>query len=316
MEILLSDQTAGDRVGWPKSSSRPQKVRKHALAWSTLTVVVVGALAAGVVLVVNRGPTVPGAGIAPAAFVISSTQDTLAQHTADVIFSGSISVAGKTIPLNGTGEADFAANAFNGTVSFASSGLSLVERELAVGGHLYMGMTANGSDISQVTGGPEWIDIPLPNQSGSSAPGIGSVDPLSEIQLLEKKGATVLPLGTTVIDGATVSGYSVTPSRLEVFENIEQEIASGQIPPSEVQPILNESKVLGTFTEDVWFDASGLLRRESAKISGGSSGASGAVVMTFQNFGTPVSIQAPAPGNIVSFSQFTADLQALKGASG
>jgi len=36
------------------------------------------------------------------------------------------------------------------------------------------------------------------------------------------------------------------------------------------------------------------------------------VDMTFQNFGTPVSIQAPAAKDVISFSKFTTDLQLLQ----
>jgi hypothetical protein len=286
------------------------KVRRPVLRWSAAAAV--AAAAAGTLLVIaSAGPQVPGAGMSPAAFVISSTQDTLGQHTADVVISGTVSAAGKVVPVQGTGQVDFAHDAFNGVLTIDKSGTSMVERELVVNRHLFMGLTLDGTDVSQITGGPHWIDIPIPDQSGSNAPGVGSVNPLTQIQMLARKGSTVVSLGTSDIDGTAVSGYAVTPSRLQVFEGIEREIASGQIPPSEVQNVLNASKALGTFTSDVWFDAAGLLRKQTVTISGGTSGIAGKVDLLYQNFGAPVDIQAPASGDVISFSQFTSDIQAL-----
>jgi hypothetical protein len=273
---------------------------------------VAGSLGAGILAITESGPTIPGAGIAPAAFVVSSTQATLAQRTADIVFSGSISEDGHNIPMNGTGETDFSDNAFTGTVTSDIAGKSLVERELSLGNHFYMGMTIDGTNLSELTGGQDWIDIPLPSSGLNNSPGFGSVDPLTQLQALEKKGATVMSLGTSVIDGDPVSEYSVTPSRLEELANMESLIASGQITQAEAKQVLNEAARLGTFTSNVWFDASGLLRRQSVRISGGSSGVTGTVNMTFENFGTPVTIAAPAPSDIVSFKQFNSDIQALQ----
>jgi hypothetical protein len=280
-----------------------------------VSVIAVAAIAFAIVLAASGGPGVPGAGIAPADFVVSSTQNTLAQHTADVVFSGSVTVAGHDVPLNGTGQADFSTNGFSATLSETAAGTSLVERELADAGHLYMGMTIDGHDMSEFTGGARWISIPTPG-AGSSSPGVGSVDPLSQIQLLEKKGATVVRLGTSVIDGDTVSGYSVTPSPSQVQQSLQQEFAAGQFTPAQQQQILDASKALGTFSSDVWVDSSGLLRRETVNVGGGTSGATGKVDVTFSNFGTPVTIEPPAAGDVISFSQFDSDLQALQASPG
>ena len=268
-----------------------------------------------VVLATSGGPGVPGAGMAPADFVVSSTQNTLAQRTADVVISGSVSVAGHEIPLTGTGQADFTTNGFSATVSENAANTSVDERELVVGGNLYMGMTIDGHNMSKFTNGASWISIPTPGQA-SSSPGFGSVDPLSQIKLLEQKGATVVPLGTSVIDGDTVSGYSVTFSPSQLQQSLQQELASGQFTPAEQQQILNATKALGSLSMDVWFDGSGILRRETANLAGGTSGATGRVDITFSNFGTPVSIEAPAAGDVISFSQFDSDLQALQASQG
>ena len=286
--------------------------RRRPVVWAAASLIAVGAAAAGFVVATSGGTPAPGDGMAPADFVVSSTQNTLAQHTADVVFSGSVSDAGQTIPISGTGQADFSNDGFTATVTEDSTKGTIVERELLADGHFFVGVTADGQDLSAVTGGAQWVDVPVPSLGTSTSPGLGSVDPLSQIQTLETKGATVVPLGTSVIDGDTVSGFSVTPSAAEVQQNMQQEFATGQFSASQEQLLQNEAKSLGSFTVDVWFDASGPLRREAATISGGTSGATGKVDMTFQNFGTSVSIEPPAPGSTISFSQFMSDLQAMK----
>ena len=77
---------------------------KRVLIASGAAVVIIAAAVGGVIA--GRGSDVPGSGMAPADFVVSSTQTTLAQRTADVAYSGSISADGQDVPLNGSDIAD------------------------------------------------------------------------------------------------------------------------------------------------------------------------------------------------------------------
>lgn len=172
-----------------------------------------------------------------------------------------------------------------------------------------MAMAKDGHDVSEITGGAEWIDLPVADQNGGNSPGLGIVDPMTRLRVFEKKGATVVPLGASVIDGDTVSGYSVTPSRSEVLQALKQEFASGQFSAAQEQLFLNTPNALGSFTSQVWFDASGILRRVVLTIGGGMTGAAGKVDVTYQSYGTPVSIKPPAANNVISYSNFYSDLQ-------
>ena len=80
-------------------------------------------------------------------------------------------------------------------------------------GHIYLSLGVHGQSISELTGGPHWIDVPVPEQD-SSRLGTGNVDPLGS-SVLGQQGASVVPLGTSTMEGVTVSGYSVTPSPAE-----------------------------------------------------------------------------------------------------
>jgi hypothetical protein len=286
--------------------------RRRLLGWSPLALLAAGTTAAAALGVATGGSVVPGAGMVPADFVVSSTQETLAQHTADLVVSGRVSGAGTDVSITGTGQVDFASNSLTADISTGTSGTSVSSREVVADGNVYVGLTIDGMSMSQLTGGADWVSILVPDQNATTALGTGSVNPLNEIQFLERKGATVVPLGTSVIDGDVVSGYSVTPTRAEESQIVQQEISSGEVPASQQQQVLNGLNELGTLTCDVWFDSSGLLRRESVIVGGGSSGVSGQVDFTYQNYGVPVSIEAPPASDVISFSQFAADLQSLQ----
>lgn len=286
------------------------KTSRKRLVVGALTVVILAVAITVGVATTRDGAPVPGAGIAPAAFVVSSTQETLAQRTADITISGIISAKGHQVPLQGTGTANFDTNAFSATVNATEGSGNFVERELVAGGRFYMGMTVNGQDLSQLTGGPHWIDVPVPDQNSSSL-GTSNVDPLQQLQTLESKGAKVVPLGTSQIDGDTVSGYAVTPSRASELQAVEKEIQSGQIPQSVASQMMRAAQALAGFTLDVYFDNNHLMRRMSFQLSeGGTRSFTGTLDMTFSNYGTSVSIAPPSQSDVVSFDQFVKDAQA------
>ena len=245
--------------------------------------------------------------------VVSSTQSTLAQRTADVTFTGSVSADSRDVPINGTGQVDFDTNTFSATLSENVASTSIVIRGTDRGpDQFYMGMTINGQDMSQITGGAHWVSISLPDQSSSRSLGAANVDPIGQLKALEQRGATVTSLGTKTIDGTTVSGYSVTPSHQEIENTIQQEIEQNQISSTIGQQLLQGSSLFGTFTSDVWIDGSGLVRQEVVNVSGGSAGISGKVTMSFADYGTTVSIATPAPSDVIPYTQFLNDLKSAQ----
>jgi len=308
------------------SAAAPRPGRKTGFVVSSIALVII-AVAAAVGLATTGGThgapgagggqsvplpgasQVPGAGVAPAVFVVSSATTTMHQHSADVTISGSVSADGQSVPIDGTGYADFDQDAFSANLTMNSPTGALGEDEIAVGGHIYLSVGADGVGISQLTGGPHWVDVPVPEQDSSQL-GTGNVDPLVQIQVLEQQGATVTPLGTSTMEGETVSGYSVTPSQAEEQQAIQQEVQSGQIPQSAVPMVEQELQAIGTPTMGVYFDASKLLRKLSVTFGGGSSPVTASVEMTFDDYGTTVSIGPPASSDVISYSQFLDDLQA------
>jgi hypothetical protein len=321
-------RTASARAdsGHTGSTTAPQRRRKAGYVISSVAVVMIGVAAAiglttaghqgtqavggGQSMPLTGGSETPGAGVAPAVFVVSSATSTLHQRSADLTISGSVSGNGQTVPINGMGYVDFDHDAFSAEMTMNSPGGEPVgEDEISVGGHIYLSVGADGVSISQLTGGPHWIDVPVPEQDSSQL-GTGNVDPLVQILVLEQQGATVSPLGTSTMEGQTVSGYSVTPSQVEEQQSIQQEVRSGEIPPAAVPMVNQELEEIGTPTMDVYFDSSKLLRKLSVTFGGGSSQVSASIQMTFDNYGTSVDIGAPASSDVISYDQFLQVLQA------
>lgn len=285
--------------------------RKRLLIVAAATIVLATGAVGGVLASKKSGP--PGAGMAPAAFVTSSTQTTLAQRTADITYSGSITADGQDVPLTGSGEVDFDTNSFSASLEESVPSGTIAVRALITSGQFYMGMTINGQDMSTLTGGAHWVSIELPDESSSIGLGVGNVDPIAQLKVLEQKGATVTSLGTREIEGVTVSGFAVTQSHQEMENVIQQEIQQNQIPAAEGQAMLQAPELLGTFTTDVWIDGSGLIRQENENIAGGSAGMTANAKVTFQNYGTPVAIAPPASSDVIPFTQFLQDLRAAGG---
>jgi len=289
----------------------PAPLPKHSRRTVVVGAVVLVALLAAIlgVAATGGGPSVPGAGMTPTAFVMSATQTTLAHRTAQIVITGTVSTSGETVTLRGTGETDLTAGTTTANLTANGAGTSIVEHELAVGGHLYMGLTVDGTDIADIAGGRHWIELPV-SMGGSAAASLGSgaVNPITQLQLLTKRGNTVRPLGTSVIGGVTTSGYAIVPSRHTIDQAIETEIVTGHLSAAEAQQVRQEASSFSSFTIDVWFDASGLMRRMAVDF-GTTSTTSADVTMTFENYGTPVIVAPPAPGDVMSFSAFMSAVQ-------
>lgn len=273
-------------------------------------VVIIGAALA--VVASLGGSSEPWSGVAPADFVVSATQTTLGQHTADLVFGGSVTAAGHSVPITGSGGADFSSpRRFSATEDFAISGITLTEREILVGNNFYLGFSGGGQDISTLVPGKHWVQLPIPVGANSSV-GTGTSDPLAQMQLLAGKGNTVSPLGTTTIRGATVSGYSVTISRQNLLNAEQTYISSSGLSAAAQQQLEQAARNFPTPTIKVWFDPSKLIRRMSFSGSQTQNGQTVTVnlVMDYVNFGAPVSITAPSPGGVATYNQFIAAAQA------
>lgn len=244
--------------------------------------------------------------VTPAALVAQSAHATLAQKTANLSLTGTVSVAGQKIPLDGTGLANFDSQLMSMDVGATVSGMSMHIKELLASGKLYMSGQVAGHSFSDLTG-KDWISLPIPTSAGS----LYGSDPFAQLKLLEQQGATVTQLGQKTLDGRTVTGFSIVPSKASMLKAAQDELSKmgfGQTQASQIQSVIQSSNPP---TITVWFDSSHLLRQMVMDMSMGSiaSGGSFSMEMDVTHYGVPVNITAPSPSDTVSFQQFLQDAQ-------
>lgn len=285
----------------PRERRRPS-ARRLAVAGGLAVLVAAVAVFAGTR---SGSPAGPQAGLSPAAFVMSATTSTLAQRTADVSISGSVTVRGLTIPVTGTGLTDFRAQSFESALSFSASGVRVQEHELIVAQRFYLGMVVNGTDVMAALTGKQWVLSPfsVATQPGTS---LGSGDPVSQLRLLAAHGNTVTPLGTTTVEGRRLSGYRVVISRQAVTASMQRELAAPGLTAAERRLLRQAEAMLKPPTIEAWFDSAGLLRQMSMQMEFSISSVSGGgtVTMTFDHYGVPVHIAALPASDVGSYSAF------------
>lgn len=258
------------------------------------------------------GCSSPSPPMTPTAFVTSATQETLAQRTADITLEGSFSANGRTVPMTGSGQVDMTTDAMSMNASVSASGHSLQIRELGAEGQMYMSLTIDGRDMSQLAG-RQWVELPfsMPSSGGS----LGSGNPVDQLRLLQAKGSTVKDKGTATINGFTCHGYAVTPSRAAMLDGFNKIAASSSLTPAQLQDIRSAINKASPPTITVWFDGDRLLRRMTMamQLATGQAGGTAGMTMDFSNYGAPVHISAPSRSQVMSYQDFT---QALSGAEG
>ena len=266
--------------------------------------VAVGAVIAVLVFVAFAGGS-RSPGLSPAAFVTKAAQRTLSQSTADVTLSGTDQVSGQSLSFEGSGQVDFATNVMSLNVGASSSGASVTENELLVGGNIYLDVTADGHDLATLTGGRHWLEIPFA-QSGSQTATNGS--PASALSLLSQEGDRVTPLGPRNINGQTCNGYIVTPSRQAMLAGAKAELTKMGFTPAQASAALQAVQGMTPPTITAWFDSQRQLACQvtvDMQLGSATSARTDSMemVMTFTHYGVPVRVTAPAAGDTVSLQQ-------------
>jgi hypothetical protein len=201
---------------------------------------------------------------------------------------------------------DFTSNALWLNTTSRSAGHTVVEKEIAVNGKMYVATIIDGR-ISKLTGGREWIETPM-QLSGSA--NLGATSPAASLAILEQRGNTVRSLGTKTIDGVTCTGYSVVPSRQALIATLKKEAATLGSGSASLGDAL---KMIGSMfqpTVTAWFDSQGLLRQLGVhlgmqlQVQSSNSSLDANVVMNFTNYGTPVRVTAPPASDTISYESF------------
>jgi hypothetical protein len=278
----------------------PNRRRRH---------VALTAAAVAVVLVISLiviGVSGPGSKDA-AAEVILGARTTLAKNSVDLTLSGSMSADGQTIPLGGSGFADSSKDLESVTLTFSDENIPIQETILSDAGNAYMQITENNQNqITRAIPGKQWVQVPL---GASQSTGLSATTPniLNQLQVLTQQGNTVVPLGTSTINGESVTGYQVTITKAAMAAEFKRVEARGG---AEAKALEQGLKVISLNPPVIklWLNADNLLAREEVLISETTSGvtASGDLFINFSNYGSASTITTPAAGSVASFQAFIA----------
>jgi hypothetical protein len=289
----------------------------------TAGVMIAATAAVAGVMIVNRSSAHPS----PVAFLTASFQRMTAAKTADISLSGTIALAGQSTILNGSGQVNFAASAMTFSLSGSNGGRTVaVARAVLLNGEMYLAVGQAGSSLGTLTGGREWIEVPV-----TQSPGAHGSLPIVTPTMLNQPGVTVRALGSRVVDGVNCTGYAVTPS-------IPADTVSpaGGYTGSELSTATVQGTVVGLFknppTITVWIDPQGFVHEagltlqtsitipassrsllpassvntlpasSSSSIPWGGPNVPFSVTLTvdFTHLGAPVTITAPPPSDVTS----------------
>ncbi len=258
----------------------------------------VGAAVAVVAIVAVLVATV-GSGSNADAAIVTAVNSAIAQKGAHITFTGTVTTAGQTESLSGTGDVDFTNNAMQLAMDVDAGGQQEQVQLLYVESTIYEGLP----QIAQLAPGKSWVSLDFSSLTQSSAGGAGQLggNPLAALHALAASGNAVRSIGTSTVDGQSVQGYAVTLNR----QAIEGALKSGKV-PEWVSHALAQIHSVGA-TEDVYLDGAGkLVRVSSSLVESVKSAGSVDVQASYElsDYGTPVSITAPPASEVLSLSQF------------
>ena len=230
--------------------------------------------------------------------VARAADTTAAAGTAEFGMSGSISVAGQSIPLNGSGAMDMNGGAARVKVSTTIPGAGAMEvEEIMSGTTLYMRFP---SQLSQrLPGGKPWMKLDL--QAFGKARGIdfkqllqsNQNNPADMLKALKTVGSSRV-VGHEDIGGAPTTHYQAT---------IDLSKAADRIPDKQTVTALKQlfaQAGVSSMPIDVWIDRVGRVRRESLNMS--TSEYSMQMTLEFTRFGVPVDITPPPADQVLDAS--------------
>jgi hypothetical protein len=308
-----SSASRAERNGVRADPERPVRRRKPSLAYISIALLSAIAAAAAVVIWGGSGPNSKAGSGSPrvslAAVVARSAHRTLARQTADITVQGMVDTGTSEVGLRGNGQEDFATNTWAMTMSWTVAGTTVVENEIAASKDQYFQLTIDGSSIGQHLGGRQWFESPAAVSAAQVAP---QHSPAWSLQLLERQGARVVPMGAQNIGGVECDEYTVTPTKQAMLAASRHEWAELGLSGPELVAgqQLVENSTTPTFT--IWLSPRQQLACQlGVYLPLGMESASGSasapsvgtlhLLMTFSHYGVPVSLTPPPLSDTVSF---------------
>ncbi|MHB8457917.1 MAG: hypothetical protein ACYDBS_09560, partial [Acidimicrobiales bacterium] len=224
---LTATQLSGDGSPSTPAQAGGSSRRRVGVVSAVVAIVVVATTAVTVAIATNSSHRVT-----QQATLSAAVSATTARRTAAVVLSGHLAMRGISLPISGTGAAVFGSGGgFSCTFAASAKGVSIKEQEIVLKGRAFLRMTMLGHDlIGAIAPGKRWLEIPVPVGAGSGVGGGAAFDPLTELQLLSKKGYAVQRIGTSSIDGHKVTGYRVVIDHKQMAAAEQKAVKTFKVP--------------------------------------------------------------------------------------
>jgi hypothetical protein len=291
-------QTPGvwDTFAVSASTGAPQHARhskRPFVAAIAAVAVVVAAVVSSVVLLGGKNNA--------EAEVIAAVNSSMADRTAHVNMTLSGGTSSSPVTGTGSGAIDFSQNAMELQMTVGASGQQVPIDVKFLAGVVY----ENIPGLDQIAPGKSWISIDfsaLQQAAGQSPGSLGaSNDPAAMLRVLAQHGNTVVPIGSSTVNGVDVQGFSVNVNVAAVRAQLDNAHL-----PSWMHQAISGVNFNGANLK-VYVDNSGLLRRFAMHVvvsprSGGSATVD--ETLDFSDYGAPVNVSAPPPDQVLGFEQF------------
>ena len=253
------------------------------------------------------GQSSAGTSHTPVEAVLLAAQRGIADRSARFTMSMS---AGSALAFqeSGTGAIDFTNDSAQMDMSVSVLSEKIHVTAVVVAGAVYEDLSGLPGFKGLLKPGKSWIEIPVQG-SLSESDGLGATgNPASFLLALTRKGLKVTSIGTSRVDGVSVTGYEVKfPENLATLGP-----GVGSLPSAAQQ-------ILRGITMHVWIDGSGLLRRMTMSLSSpAASSGIGTIKLTMDlsDYGTPVKVTAPPSSEVENFKSMTGRLGSSSSVTG
>jgi hypothetical protein len=261
-----------------------------------MTIAIAALVVAGILVYVLGNPSTKSS----RARLDSALVATDSAVTADLTMDIKASFDGVSFSITATGAVDFATKSVSLQMNTFGETFAFVE----TGGILYAKL---GRLVSAQFPGKTWLRMPvsaLANEGDSQM--LVTSDPQSMASDLLKLGATITPIGTTMIDGTQDQGYKVELTLADL------EAHASELPASLRSLLATAKKAPATATVSVtmYVDPSGQLQAANVNVTTQATGhpVTASIDVTMSHFGT-ASVAAPPPATqTVTYQQWKGSL--------
>jgi hypothetical protein len=284
---------------WPVATPEPVPPRRRRGVWIAVVAVVV-LIAGAVAAVVN---STSSSDHADARVVLrQAASRTVAATTAHVEETVLVDAPGASQrPMTMTGDNDFGHH--ESTLTISSGTLPGFEIR-TIRGTVYERLP-----MVSLPGGKHWVKFSAADRKRAGADtlrnSLGSTDPTTGLQYLNAIAGEPKLVGDTTEDGVAVTEYSFTIDLREVFEKLGKAgraLGAGNFSDllDKVGDTFDVSKIPGR----AWIDHDGRVRHFQVmfNLQAAGIGVNTTSDLRYSRFGEPVSVDAPPPGDTVSFS--------------